>query len=164
MRTSTRRPASTCGLSRRRPTIVLRVTVPDASRDPESDGPPDGVAIRATPAPKPPVLPFPGQMPVLDRAVTYTGPMPRARDPIFDAASFENPEDVCRTIAPAARTGASVYAQGVWRHVIALRTEQSGTPLGPAPLSIAVAVFDGRARKGPLPNAFSAWMELSVAP
>ena len=144
--------------------VVLRVLVPDAGRDPVDGGPPDGVAVRATLAPKPPVLPFPGQMPVLDRAVTYTGPMPRARDPIFDVSGFENPEEVCRTIAPAARTGDSVYASGMWRHVIALRTEQSGTPLGPTPLSIAVAIFDGSARKGPLPTAFTAWMELIVAP
>ncbi len=147
--------------------IVMRVVVPDATRDvpsKTSDAAPDGIALRVTPVSKPPVLPVAGQMPVLDRAVTYTGAMPRVEDPVFIASGFENPEAVCKTVAPAARTGTSTYVQGTWRHVIAVRTEMSGPPNASQPLSVSLAVFNGSAKRGPLPTAFSAWRELVVSP
>lgn len=147
--------------------VVMRVVVPDSTRDvPTEDSrtAPDGIALRITPMSKPPVLPVAGQVPVLDRAVTYTGAMPRFNDPLFIDSGFDNPEAVCKTIAPAARTGSSTYVQGTWRHVIAVRTEMSGSPIGAQPLSVSLAVFNGSAKKGPLPVAFSAWRELVVSP
>ncbi|HYC78003.1 MAG TPA: c-type cytochrome [Planctomycetota bacterium] len=145
-------------------TLALRITTPDATENPSSarpDGPPDGVAVRVTATPKPPVLPYPGQMPAIDRAVFFAGPMPDRRDPLFDAVPrFENPDGVCRMPLSAERAGAAVYRGGAWHVALTVRLEHATDPAR-RPVRLSFATFDGALRRGPMPTAFSHWNDLA---
>jgi mono/diheme cytochrome c family protein len=124
--------------------------------------PPDGLAIRLTAAAQPPTLPIPGQIPPIDRALSLRGPMPPPTDPRFDALPrFENPERVCKMVAPPERVGEAVYVGGAWRVVIGVRRVESAASLG-GRLSASFAVFDGALRRGPMPTAFSHWCEIAI--
>jgi mono/diheme cytochrome c family protein len=146
--------------------IAFRFTVPDATIDvpsPESDLPPDGIAVRITSAAQPPVLPFPGQPVRLDRALFVTGPLPEGRSAIYSSLPrFDNPEGVCRMVVPPDRAGAGFHRAGAWHVALAVRTDESGSALGPTPLSVSFAPFDGALRRGPMPVAFSTWHRLVV--
>jgi hypothetical protein len=107
------------------------------------------------------VLPFPGQIPRIDRALFVTGTLPEPRSPIYTALPrFENPEGVCRMVLPPDRAGAGYHREGSWHVVLTVRTEVSGSPFRPDPLSVSFAPFDGSARRGPMPVAFSPWHRL----
>ena len=99
-------------------------------------------------------------MPRLDRALFVTGPFGDAAPP--GLPRFENPEAVCRMVQSPDRTGAGVHREGSWHVVLAARTDISGSPLGPAPLFVSFAPFDGSLRRGPMPVALSSWHRLVV--
>jgi mono/diheme cytochrome c family protein len=146
--------------------IVFRFVIPDPTADvpsPTSDVPPDGIAVRVTATPEPPVLPFPGQPPRLDRAAFLTGPLWDGRLPAQSPLPrFENPEGVCRMVFPPDRAGSGYHRDGSWNVVLAVRTEEAGSPLGERPLSVSFAPFDGSLRRGPMPVGFSSWCRLVV--
>jgi mono/diheme cytochrome c family protein len=123
---------------------------------------PDGLAVRVTAVPKPPVLPFPGQPAPIDRAVSFRGAMPGRMGSVFDPApGFENPERVCRMVQLPDRSGAAVYRGGAWNVLIGVRTLESGDPKKNR-VSVSFAAFDGSLLRGPLPTAFSPWCEIAA--
>lgn len=149
-------------------TLWFRLVYPDptedgaSSPDPRRLSPPDGVAVRTTSAPKPPVLPYPGQPAPIDRTLSLRGPMPGRDDPRFDAVPrFENPERVCRMVQLPDRAGEAVYRGGAWRVVVGVRLLESGDPRKNR-VSASFAAFDGSLRRGPMPTAFSPWCEIVV--
>ena len=149
-------------------TVFFRVTYPDPTENGDTAAesrrrtPPDGLAVRMTAVPKPPVLPYPGQMPPIDRALSLRGPMPPSTSPVFDALpSFTNPERVCRMVFPPERAGDAVYRGGSWHVLIGVRAVESGSPRKNK-VSASFAAFDGELRRGPMPTAFTHWSELAV--
>jgi mono/diheme cytochrome c family protein len=148
-------------------TVFFRVVYPDptendsAATDSRPATPPDGLAVRLTATPKPPVLPYPGQIPPIDRALWMRGPMPPVGSPLFDPTRpFSNPERVCKMVFPPERAGDADYRGGAWHVVVGVRTTESGGPRRNR-VSASFAVFDGAVRRGPAPTAFSHWSELS---
>jgi hypothetical protein len=146
--------------------IAFRFVIPDATKDvpsPGSDVPPDGIAVRVTSTPKPPVLPFPGQMPKLDRALWLSGPIPDGKSSLYTAVPrFDNPENVCRMVLAPDRAGSGYHRDGSWNVALAVRTDESGSPAGPEKLSVSFAPFDGSLRRGPMPVGMSAWHRVVV--
>jgi mono/diheme cytochrome c family protein len=146
--------------------LAFRFVIPDATLDvpsASSDVPPDGIAVRVTSTPLPPVLPFPGQPPRLDRAAFLTGPLWDGRAPADPSLpKFENPEGVCRMVLAPDRAGAGYHRDGSWNVVLAVRTEEAGPTRGEKPLWVSFAPFDGSLRRGPMPVGFSSWCKLGV--
>jgi hypothetical protein len=146
--------------------LAFRFVIPDATADvpgPGYDGPPDGIAVRVASTKQPPVLPFPGQMPRLDRAVWLSGPMPDSKSEVYDALPrFDNPEGVCRMVLSPDRGGAGVHRSGSWYVALAVRTDESRAMEGPNPTYVSFAPFDGSLRRGPMPVGFSAWNRVVV--
>jgi hypothetical protein len=146
--------------------VALRFVIPDPTPDvpsQEGDVGPDGIAARVTATQKPPVLPVPGQPARIDRALFVTGALTEGRrDAGTGLPRFENPEGVCRMVLPPDRAGAAVHRGGAWHVVLAVRTDESGSPFGKQPLWISFAPFDGSLRRGPMPVGFSAWHRLAV--
>jgi mono/diheme cytochrome c family protein len=146
--------------------LAFRFVIPDPTIDvpsATSDVPPDGIAVRVTSSPNAPVLPFPGQMPRLDRALFVTGPLGDGRlPPDSPLPRFENPEGVCRMVQAPDRAGAGVHREGSWHVVLAARTDISGSPFGSEPLFVSFAPFDGSLHRGPMPVALSSWHRVIV--
>jgi hypothetical protein len=146
--------------------IAFRFVIPDATIDVPSetaDVPPDGIAVRVTSSPEPPVLPLTGQPPRLDRAAFLTGPHWDGRlPPDSPLPRFANPDGVCRMVQAPDRAGAGFHREGSWHVVLAVRTDEAGPTTGDQPLSVSFAPFDGSLRRGPMPVAFSAWQRLVV--
>jgi mono/diheme cytochrome c family protein len=146
--------------------LAFRFVVPDPTIDvpaPDVDVPPDGVAVRVTGSRQAPVLPLPGQLPRIDRAMFLTGPLPEGRSAIYTALPrFENPESVCRMVLAPDRGGAAYHREGSWHVVLAVSTDQAGSPLGKEPLFVSFAPFDGSLRRGPMPVALTPWHRLMV--
>jgi mono/diheme cytochrome c family protein len=149
-------------------TLFFRAIYPDPTEngdsapDPKRRTPPDGIAVRITSVPQPPVLPYPGQIPPIDRALSLRGSMPRRDDPLFDALpSFANPERVCRTVLAPDRAGDGVYRGGAWHVLIGVRGLEAGPPKKNR-VSASFAAFDGELRRGPMPTAFTHWSEIDA--
>jgi mono/diheme cytochrome c family protein len=145
--------------------VAFRLVVPDPTMDvpsPAAARAPDGIAVRVTATPGPPILPMSGQVPRIDRALFLTGPFGGAGANDAGLPTIDNPEGVCRMVLPPDRAGVGEYRQGSWHFALAVRTEQAGSPLGTAPLSVSFATFDGSLRRGPMPVGFSHWHRLAV--
>jgi mono/diheme cytochrome c family protein len=147
--------------------LAFRVRYPDATWNRAgAPGAPDGLAIRSTNVAHPPILPLPGQPLPLDRALFLAGPKPDAEDPVFSAlgAPFENPDQVCKAPIGPELVGRGNWQDGVWTVTMVVHPERGGGLVPGSPLRVSFAVFEGSRSRGPLPVAFSTWIELDPAP
>jgi mono/diheme cytochrome c family protein len=149
--------------------VIFRIVYPDATYDvpgPDHRKPPDGFSVRVTSVPRPPVLPLPGQPLPLDRSLWLAGPMPPEDDALFDGFEprFQNPDNVCKSPIGPEKVGTAAWRDGLWTLVMPVRPSRAGEITPGRPMYASFAAFDGSLARGPLPVAFTAWLELVFDP